>query len=313
MNYNTKCLIIGSGAAGYTAGIYTARANLQPIIVSGNDIGGQLTTTSDIENYPGFEKINGLELMEKLKNQAIKCGAQMIQDTIVDVDFSKRPFHLKSIKNNYQADSIIIATGAQAKWLGLESEQKYKGFGVSACAVCDGPFFRNKVVAVVGGGNTAITEALYLATLTKKVFLIHRNNNFKAEQVLLDKVRENDKIEVITYTVVKDILGEEDTIGKFVNGIKLENVNNGQESTIKVDGIFIAIGHKPCTNLFVGKLKLTENQYIDVNPLTLQTSIEGIYACGDVKNEQHKQAIIAAGEGCVAALEIEKFLSKNKK
>lgn len=310
MEYKTKCLIVGSGPAGYTAGIYTSRASLSPIIVSGNEIGGQLTTTSDVENYPGFDTIRGFDLMDKMKQQAINCGSVIVQDTILEVDFSNRPFVLRSISNIYYADSVIIATGAHARWLGFENEKKYKGYGVSACAVCDGSFYKHKVVAVVGGGNSAITESLYLSTLAKKVYLIHRNNNFKAEKVLLDKVVNNEKIELIINSKVDDIIGDEDVLGKFVKAIRIENVENGNKKDLEVDGIFIAIGHKPNTEIFKDKLMLTANNYIVVNPDTLQTSVEGIYACGDVRNEKHKQAIIAAADGCIAALEVEKFLTR---
>ncbi len=310
MEYRAKCLIIGSGPAGYTAGIYTSRANITPIIVSGSEVGGQLTTTSDVENYPGFNTIRGVDLMDKMKEQAINCGAVIVQDVIGEVNFSNRPFILKSADNIYYAESVIIACGAQARWLGLENEKKYKGYGVSACAVCDGPFYKNKVVAVVGGGNSAITEALYLSTIAKKVYLIHRNNNFKAEKVLLDKVMNNEKIELIINSKVDDIIGDEDAIGKFVKAIRIESTENGSTKDLEVDGIFIAIGHKPNTELFKNKLMLTENNYIVVNPDTLQTSIEGIYACGDVRNEKHKQAVIAAADGCIAALEVEKFLTR---
>ena len=309
MDYRTKCLIIGSGAAGCTAAIYTARANLKPILLCGNMLGGQLATTSDVENYPGFISINGGELMDKMREQAVHCGAEVIQDHLTSVDFSERPFTLKSGKNTYIADTVVIATGAQALWLGLKAEEEYRGFGVSACATCDGPFFRNKTVAVVGGGNSAITEALYLSTLAKKVHLIVRGDKIKCEKVLQDKLAENDKIETIYNSSVVDILGGEDALGKFVKGVLVKNSQTNEESKIAVDGVFIAIGHKPCTDLFKGQIDLDERGYIKTNPRTGATSVEGVFAAGDVQDDAHKQCVVAAGMGCVVALEIEKLLN----
>ena len=307
MNYNTKCLIIGSGVAGCTAGIYAARANLEPIIICGEP-GGQLATTGDVENFPGFEKIKGFELTERMRQQAEKCGAKIIMDLITNVDLSSKPFVVKSDGNVYIAETLIIATGAKAKWLGLESEQEYRGHGVSACAVCDGNFYRDKIVAVVGGGNTAITEALYLSSIAKKVYLIHRNKNFKAEQVLLNKISETKNIEILTDMVVDKILGDEDALGKFVTGINLKNVINENIKKIELDGVFIAIGHKPDTKLFERQLELTQRGYIKTDPVTKETSVKGVFACGDVQDEFHKQAVVACGSGCVCALEVEKFL-----
>ena len=315
MEYTTNCLILGSGGAGYTAGIYTARANLQPILITGNEIGGQLATTSDVENFPGFEKILGAELMDKMREQAIKCGTQIIQDNIIDVDFSVYPFNFKSYSNIYYAKSAIIATGAKARWLGLPAEKTYRGFGVSACAVCDGPLFKNKVVAVVGGGNSAITEAIYLSTLAKKVYLIHRSENFKAENVLLERINNIENIEKIVNTKIVDIIGDEDALGKFVKEIKIEanDVSLGKiTKNIPVDGVFVAIGHSPCVELFKGKLKLTERGYIDANKDTLETSVAGVFVAGDVRNETHKQAVIACADGCICALEVEKFLQSKQ-
>ena len=315
MEYTTNCLILGSGGAGYTAGIYTARANLQPILITGNEIGGQLATTSDVENFPGFEKILGAELMDKMREQAIKCGAQIIQDNIIDVDFSVYPFVFKSNSNIYYAKTAIIATGAKARWLGLPAEKTYRGFGVSACAVCDGPFFKNKVVAVVGGGNSAITEAIYLSTLAKKVYLIHRSENFKAENVLLERINNIDNIEKIVNTNIVDIIGDEDALGKFVKEIKIETNDTSLgkiTKNIPVDGVFVAIGHSPCVELFKGKLKLTERGYIDANKDTLETSVAGVFVAGDVRNEAHKQAVIACADGCICALEVEKFLQSKQ-
>ena len=315
MEYKTNCLILGSGGAGYTAGIYTARANLQPILITGNEIGGQLATTSYVENFPGFEKILGAELMDKMRTQAIKCGTQIIQDNIVVVDFSAYPFVFKSSSNIYYAKSAIIATGSKARWLGLPAEKTYRGFGVSTCAVCDGPLFKNKVVAVVGGGNSAITEAIYLSTLAKKVYLIHRSENFKAENVLLDRINDIDNIEKIVNTNIVDIIGDEDALGKFVKEIKVEtkDISLGKiTKNIPVDGVFVAIGHSPCVDLFRGKLNLTTNGYIEANKDTLETSVSGIFVAGDVRNETHKQAVVACADGCICALEVEKFLQSKK-
>ncbi|MBR1428852.1 MAG: thioredoxin-disulfide reductase [Rickettsiales bacterium] len=309
MDYRTKCLIIGSGAAGCTAAIYTARANLKPILLCGNMLGGQLATTNDVENYPGFISINGGELMDKMREQAVHCGAEVIQDHLTSVDFSERPFTLKSGKNTYVADTVVIATGAQALWLGLKAEEEYRGFGVSACATCDGPFFRNKTVAVVGGGNSAITEALYLSTLAKRVHLIVRGDKIKCEKVLQDKLASNDKIETIFHSNVVDILGGEDALGKFVKGVLVKNSQTGEENKISVDGVFIAIGHKPCTDLFKGQIDLDEKGYIITDPRTGATSVEGVFAAGDVQDDAHKQCVVAAGMGCVVALEIEKLLN----
>lgn len=311
MDYQTNCLILGSGGAGYTAGIYTARANLQPILITGNELGGQLATTSDVENFPGFDKILGANLMDKMREQAIKCGVNIIQDNIIDVDFSVYPYVFKSNSNVYYAKSAIIATGAKARWLGLPAEEKYKGFGVSACAVCDGPFFKNKIVAVCGGGNSAITEAIYLSTLAKKVYLIHRSEKFKAENVLLERIDEIDNIEKIVNAKVVDIIGDEDALGKFVKEIKVEtnDVKLGKiTKNISVDGVFVAIGHSPCVDVFKNKLNLTESGYIAVNKDTLETSVPGVFAAGDVRNEAHKQAVVACADGCICALEVERFL-----
>lgn len=309
MEYKTKCLIIGSGVAGCTAGIYTARANLNPILICG-EIGGQLATTSDVENFPGFELIKGSELTDKMRNQAEKCGAKIVMDLLTDIDFSKRPFVAKSGSNTYITDSIIIATGAQARWLGVKGENEYKGYGVSACAVCDGNFFRNKVVAVVGGGNSAITEAIYLSTIAKKVYLVHRNNNFKAEQVLIDKLNKIENIEKKIPYSIDEIFGEEDVLGKFVNAVNLKNNETNEVEKLNLDGVFIAIGHQPSTKLFKDKINLNERGYIITDPITKQTNIEGVFACGDVQDEFHKQAVVACGTGCVCALEVEKYLSK---
>lgn len=305
MEYKTKCLIIGSGVAGCTAGIYTARANLQPILICG-EFGGQLATTDDVENYPGFESIKGGELTEKMLKQAEKCGAKIMIDYLNSVDLSSKPFTAKSNSNTYIADTIIIATGAKAKWLGIKSETKYKGHGVSACAVCDGNFYRNKIVAVVGGGNSAFTEALYLSTIAKKVYLVHRNTNFKAEKVLINKLFETKNIEILSNNVINEIIGAEDALGKYVTGIDLQNTSNGNIQHIDLDGVFVAIGHTPCTELFKDQLELTNNGYIKTNPITKETSVKNVFACGDVQDEFYKQAIVACGSACVCALEVER-------
>ena len=311
MQYKTKCLILGSGGAGCTAGIYTARAGLKPILLCGTSLGGQLATTSDVENFPSYISINGGELMDKMREQAKHYGAEIIADSIKDVDFSKRPFILKSENNEYIADSVIIATGATAKWLGIKGENEYKGFGVSACATCDGFFYRNKIVSVIGGGNSAVSEAIYLSTLAKKVYLIYRGNQFKAEKVLIEKMQkivDEGKIELVLDNEPQEIIGEEDALGKFVKGIVVKNKNTQEIKTIDTDGVFVAIGHSPATEIFKGQLELNERGYIITNPRTYQTSIEGVYACGDVQDENHKQAVVACGSGCVCALEVEKFL-----
>ena len=311
MQYKTKCLILGSGGAGCTAGIYTARAGLKPILLCGTSLGGQLATTSDVENFPSYISINGGELMDKMREHAKHYGAEIIADSIKDVDFSQRPFILKSENNEYIADSVIIATGATAKWLGIKGENEYKGFGVSACATCDGFFYRNKIVSVIGGGNSAVSEAIYLSTLAKKVYLIYRGNQFKAEKVLIEKLNkivDEGKIELVLDNEPQEIIGEEDALGKFVKGIVVKNKNTQEIKTIDTDGVFVAIGHSPATDIFKGKLELNERGYIITNPRTYQTSIEGVYACGDVQDENHKQAVVACGSGCVCALEVEKFL-----
>ncbi len=312
MEHKTKCLIIGSGVAGCTAGIYTGRAGLEPIIICG-EVGGQLATTNEVENFPGFENIKGGELTEKMRIQAEKCGAKTINDVITEVDVSKRPFVCKGNGNIYVADTIIVATGAKAKWLGVKGEEEYKGFGVSACAVCDGNFYKGKNVAVIGGGNTAVSEAIYLSKIAKSVVLIHRNSNFKAEKVLLKQLNEIENIQIKTPFTTEEILGDSDFMGKFVNGIKLKNNDTGEVEEIQLDGVFVAIGHKPCSDLFQGKLELNERGYIKTDAITKETSVKGIFACGDVQDEYHKQAIIACGTACVCALEVERLLASEKK
>ena len=306
---HTKVLIIGSGPAGYTAAIYAARALLKPILVFGAEPGGQLTTTTDVENFPGFSKvIQGPWLMEEMKGQAAAVGTEMIQDHISKVDLSKKPFVATSDNGQiYTADSIIISTGAQARWLNLDSETKFRGFGVSACATCDGFFFKDKEVAVVGGGNAAVEEAMFLTKFASKVHLIHRRNELRAEKLLQEKLKANKKIEIIWDSVVEEVLGTDEP--KIVNGIKLKNVKSNKSSDLKVDGLFIAIGHDPATSLFKNQIEMDKEGYLKTKPDSTVTNIPGVFAAGDVKDKIFRQAVTAAGMGCMAALEAEKYLS----
>ena len=309
---HTKVLIIGSGAAGYTAAIYAARANLQPLLVRGIQPGGQLTITTEVENYPGFaEVIQGPWLMEQMYGQAKHVGTEMIEDTIVEVDLSARPFRAVGDGGNvYTGDTLIIATGASARWLGLESEQKFMGFGVSACATCDGFFYRGKKVAVIGGGNTAVEEALYLTNHAEKVFLVHRRDELRAEKIMQDRLFKNEKIEVIWDHQLDEVLGEQG--GKGVTGARLKNTKSGELQDIAVDGVFIAIGHDPNTGLFKGQLDMWEDNYIKTVPGTAETSVAGVFAAGDVQDRIYRQAVTAAGTGCMAALEAERFLAEHE-
>ena len=305
-----KVLIIGSGPAGCSAAIYAARANLEPVMVRGIQPGGQLTITTDVENYPGFESvIQGPWLMEQMEKQAEHVGCKLISDHIKSVDLSKKPFKaIGESGDEYFGDSLIIATGAQAKWLGLETEKKFMGFGVSGCATCDGFFYKNKVVAVVGGGNTASEEALYLTHHASKVYLIHRRDSLKSEKILQDRIFKNPKIEVIWNSKVDEILGSEEPLG--VHSLRLQDVNSGDLRDLNVDGVFIAIGHKPNTDLFKGQLKIDQDGYIETKPGTCFTNVEGVFACGDVQDKIYRQAVTAAGSGCMAALDAEKYLSQ---
>ena len=309
---HTKVLILGSGPAGYTAAIYAARAMLKPILVHGSLPGGQLTTTTDVENYPGYSKIiQGPWLMEEMKGQAEAVGTKMIQDHINEVDVSKKPF--KAVGDSgqvYTADSIIISTGAQARWLNLESEKKFRGFGVSACATCDGFFFKDKEVAVVGGGNAAVEEAMFLTKFASKVKLIHRRNELRAEKMLQEKLKANKKIEIIWDSVVDEVLGTNEP--KSVNGIKIKNTKDNKIKQLKIDGLFIAIGHDPATSLFKNQLKMDKDGYLITKPDSTETSIPGVFAAGDVKDKIFRQAVTAAGMGCMSALEAEKYLSHTK-
>ena len=312
MKKHSKVLILGSGPAGYTAAIYAARAMLKPILVHGSEPGGQLTTTTDVENYPGYSKVvQGPWLMEEMKGQAKAVGTEMIQDHIKKVDLSKKPFEAVGDSGQvYTADSFIISTGAQARWLNLKSEQEFRGFGVSACATCDGFFFKGKEVAVVGGGNAAVEEAMFLTKFASKVKLIHRRNELRAEKMLQAKLKKNKKIEIIWDSVVEDVVGEKDP--KSVKAIKIKNVKTNRVSELKVDGLFIAIGHDPATSLFKGQLNMDKEGYIITKPDSTVTNVPGVFAAGDVKDKMFRQAVTAAGMGCMSALEAEKYLSNSK-
>lgn len=307
--HRVKVLIIGAGPAGYTAAIYAARANLEPMMVAGLQPGGQLMITTDVENYPGYEDvIQGPWLMDQMQKQAEKVGTKIQYDLITDIDFTTRP--LKAIGDSgavYLADTVVIATGAQARWLGLESEQTYMGFGVSACATCDGFFFREKEVAIVGGGNTAVEEALYLTNHASKVTLIHRRDSLRSEKILQDRLLKHPKVEVIWDTVVEEVLGKQDPLG--VTGVRLKNVKSGVESELAVDGLFVAIGHDPATKVFRGHVEMDGEGYIVTAPDSTATDIPGVFAAGDVKDKTYRQAVTAAGMGCMAALEAEKFVA----
>lgn len=309
---HSKVLILGSGPAGYTAAVYAARANLKPRLVQGLQPGGQMSITTDVENYPGFaETIQGPWLMEQMAAQAANVGTEMVFDTITEVDLSQRPFRcLGDSGDVYLGDTLIISTGAQARWLGLDSELKYRGFGVSACATCDGFFFRDKVVAVVGGGNTAVEEALFLTNFASKVVLIHRRDELRAEKMLQDRLLAHDKIEVRWDHVVDEVLGQDDPLG--VTGLVLRNVKTSEQSELAIDGVFIAIGHDPATQLFKEQLTLDDEGYIQTRPDSTATEIPGVYAAGDVKDKVYRQAVTAAGMGCMAALEAERFLAEHE-
>lgn len=308
----TKALIIGSGPAGYTAAIYTARANLKPILVQGIQPGGQMTITTDVENFPGFaDVIQGPWLMEQMQKQAEHVGTRTIFDTILDIDFSRRPFRCVGDSGDiYLAETLIIATGAQARWLGLDSEKKFQGFGVSACATCDGFFFREKEVVIVGGGNTAVEEAIYLTNHATKVTMIHRRDHFRAEKIMQDRLFRNPKINVVWNSVVEEVLGDTDPLG--VTGVKVKNVQTGEVTTIPADGFFVAIGHSPATSLFKGKLDLDEEGYLLTKPDSTATNVPGVFAAGDVKDKVFRQAVTAAGMGCMAALEAERFIAAHE-
>ncbi|PTS86959.1 MULTISPECIES: thioredoxin-disulfide reductase [unclassified Caulobacter] len=306
----TRCLIIGSGPAGYTAAIYAARALLKPVLLAGIQPGGQLTITTDVENYPGFaDVIQGPWLMDQMRAQAEHVGTEFVSDIVLSADLSKRPFHIKCDSGEeWLAETLIIATGAQAKWLGLESESKFQGFGVSACATCDGFFYRNKEVVVVGGGNTAVEEALFLTSFASKVTLVHRKDELRAEKILQERLLAHPKIEIAWNSAIDEVLGDSDPMG--VTGVRLKNVVTGDLSELKCDGVFIAIGHAPSSELFKDQLETHAGGYLLVQPGTASTAIEGVYAAGDVTDHVYRQAVTAAGMGCMAALEAVRFLAE---
>ncbi|MFC4348095.1 thioredoxin-disulfide reductase [Kordiimonas lipolytica] len=306
---HTKMLIIGSGPAGYTAAIYAARANVSPTIVTGMQAGGQLTITTDVENYPGFaDAVQGPELMEAMRQQAENVGTDIIYDLITEVDLKANPKRAVGDSGTvYTADTVVIATGAQAKWLGLESEQKFNGYGVSACATCDGFFYRGKEVVVIGGGNTAVEEALYLSNICSKVTLVHRRDELRSEKILQDRLFKAENVDVAWDSVLDEVLGDEDPLG--VTGVRLKNVKTGETRELSVHGVFIAIGHKPSTELFKGQLPMDDEGYLIKKPDSTETDIPGVYAAGDVTDKIYRQAVTAAGMGCMAALEAEKYIA----
>ncbi|HEY7749903.1 MAG TPA: thioredoxin-disulfide reductase [Aestuariivirgaceae bacterium] len=309
MTKHTRLLILGSGPAGLTAAIYASRAMLKPILIEGIQPGGQMTITTDVENYPGFaEVVQGPWLMEQMRKQALNVGTELITDHVIDAQLKTRPFRFKGDSGEvYSSDSVIIATGAQAKWLGLPSEEHFKGFGVSACATCDGFFFKERKVLVIGGGNTAVEEALFLTNFASEVVIVHRRSEFRAEKILQHRLFANKKISVKWDTILDRVIGTETPKG--VTGARLKNLKTGQTDEIAAQGIFIAIGHKPATELFVGQLDFTPSGYIVVKDRSTATSIPGVFAAGDVADEIYRQAVTAAGMGCMAALEAEKFLA----
>ena len=310
---HSKLLILGSGPAGYTAAIYASRAMLDPILLTGIEPGGQMTITTDVENYPGFADIvQGPWLMDQMKEQAESVGTKILFDTIVKVDLSKKPYELISDSEKiYSCDALIIATGAQAKWLGLKSEEKYKGYGVSACATCDGFFYKDQEVSVVGGGNTAAEEAIFLTNFASKVNLIHRRDSLRAEKILQNRLMENKKINIIWDSEVDEIIGDDNPLS--VNGIVLVSKKTKEKKRILTNGVFIAIGHSPSSLIFKDQLKMNENGYIDTAPDSTKTNLEGVFAAGDVTDEKYRQAVTAAGMGCMAALEAESYLSEQEK
>jgi thioredoxin reductase (NADPH) len=305
-----RCVIIGSGPAGYTAAIYAARALLQPVLIAGIQPGGQLTITTDVENYPGFaDVVQGPWLMDQMRAQAEHVGTEFVADVVLSADLSSRPFKLTCDSGDvFFAETLIIATGAQAKWLGLPSEQKFQGFGVSACATCDGFFYRGKDVVVVGGGNTAVEEALYLTNFAAKVTLVHRRGELRAERILQERLLHHDKVSVIWDSAIDEIVGSENP--NSVNGVRLKNLKTGALSDLACDGVFVAIGHAPASELFTGQLAMDEAGYLDVTPGTAATAIDGVFACGDVTDDVYRQAVTAAGMGCMAALEAVRFIAE---
>ena len=307
----TRCLIIGSGPAGYTAAIYASRADLRPVLYQGNQPGGQLTITTEVDNFPGYPNgVNGPEMMEDLKKQAERFGTDVRWGSIEAVDFSFRPFRCKVDDGKIiEAETVIVATGASAKWIGIPSEQEYMGAGVSGCATCDGYFYRGKVVAVVGGGDTACEEATYLSKLASKVYLIHRRNELRASKAMQNKVMNTKNIEILWDSIVDEIVGEKEGFMKSVNGIIIKNIKTNEKKKLALDGVFIAIGHRPNSEIFVGQLEMDEAGYIKTVPGTTLTNVEGVFAAGDVQDHYYRQAITAAGTGAMAAIEAERFLS----
>lgn len=308
---HSEILIIGSGPAGWTAAIYAARAMRDTLVVAGLQPGGQLTITTEVENYPGFSHIQGPELMTHMQEHALKMGAKMAEDHIAEVDFTSRPFRaVGESGTTYTGDAVVICTGAQAKWLGLDSETKFQGFGVSACATCDGFFYREKEVIVVGGGNTAVEEALFLTNFASKVTLVHRRDTLRAEKILQDRLFKHPKVEILWDTTLEEVLGDTDPLG--VTGARVKNVKTGETTDVPAHGVFIAIGHAPSTELFKGKVEMKDNGYIITAPDSTATNIPGVFAAGDVTDETYRQAVTAAGMGCMAALEAERWLSEEE-
>ncbi|MEM0951498.1 MAG: thioredoxin-disulfide reductase [Cyanobacteria bacterium P01_H01_bin.74] len=301
-------IIVGSGPAGWTAAVYAARANLQPLVLQGTQPGGQLTITTDVENFPGFpDGIMGPDLMEKFQAQAERFGTNVVYDTVTDVDFSSRPFKLTADDGDYTADSVIVATGASAQWLGLEAEKELMGRGVSSCATCDGAFFRGKDVVIVGGGDTAMEEATFLTRFCTKVTVIHRRDTLRASKIMQDKAFANPKIEFCWNNQIVDIVGTKET---GVTAVKLKNTQDGSLQEMATQAVFVAIGHKPNTDIFKGKLDLHDNGYLKVPPGSVRTNVDGVFACGDVIDHHYRQAITAAGTGCMAAMDAEKYLER---
>jgi len=305
---HTKVLIIGSGPAGYTAGVYASRAMLEPILVQGIEPGGQLTTTTEVENYPGYTEVQGPDLMIKMQEHAQAMGCEIIGDIITELDTSKRPFTAKSDSGTiYTADAVILATGARAKWLGMESEEKFKGFGVSACATCDGFFYRGQEIVVIGGGNTAVEEALFLTKFASKVTLIHRRDELRAEKILIDRLMKNDKIVPLWFNTLEEVVGTESPLG--VEGVVTRNVKTGELTEIPCKGVFVAIGHAPASELVADTLETHSGGYVVTEPGTTKTSVPGVFAAGDLTDHVYRQAVTSAGMGCMAALDAEKFLA----
>ena len=306
---HARLIVVGSGPAGYTTAIYAARAMLAPVLISGFEPGGQLMITTDVENYPGFaEPIQGPWLMEQMRRQAEHVGAELVSDYVTKAELNQRPFRLTCDSGNvWTCDALVIATGAKAKWLGTPSEEKFKGYGVSACATCDGFFYRGKEVIVVGGGNSAVEEALYLANLASKVTVVHRRDSFRAERILQERLFKHPKVEVVWNSAIDEILGAENPLS--VTSVRLKNVQTGTTEERKVDGVFVAIGHAPASELFAGQVEMKPNGYIKTVPGTTQTNIAGVFAAGDVADDIYRQAVTAAGLGCMAALEAEKYLA----